>query len=110
MNVLIFGGSGWVGHSIAKKLCEEKIPCTIVSRGQKTTYLDEIPHIPAITDEVRALAGDPGSSLGTGGMITKFSAASIALEKDIPVVIMNGAAPELLYDLFDGKQIGTFIG
>ncbi|MBR6789959.1 MAG: glutamate 5-kinase [Oscillospiraceae bacterium] len=69
-----------------------------------------IPHIPAITDEVRALAGDPGSSLGTGGMITKFSAASIALEKDIPVVIMNGSAPEKLYELFDGGQVGTFIG
>lgn len=48
MNVLIFGGSGWVGHSIARKLYEEKIPCTIVSRGQKTTYLNEIPHIPSI--------------------------------------------------------------
>lgn len=69
-----------------------------------------IPRIPAITEEVRALAGDKGSGLGTGGMITKFSAAQIALENGIPVVIMNGSAPERLYDLFDGRQVGTYIG
>lgn len=69
-----------------------------------------ISRIPAITEEVRALAGDRGSTLGTGGMITKLTAAQIGLDAGFPTVIMNGAVPELLYDLFDGKPTGTWIG
>ena len=69
-----------------------------------------IPRIPAITEEIRALAGDRGSTLGTGGMITKLTAAQIGLDAGFPTVIMNGAVPELLYDLFDGKPTGTWIG
>ena len=69
-----------------------------------------IHRIPAITDEVRALAGDRGSTLGTGGMITKLAAAQIGLNAGFPTVIMNGSAPERLYDLFDGQAIGTWIG
>ena len=69
-----------------------------------------IPRIPVITDEVRALAGGNGTGLGTGGMITKISAAQIGLEAGFPTVIMNGSRPEALYDLMEGGQIGTFIG
>lgn len=69
-----------------------------------------IPRIPAITDKVRALAGDRGSTLGTGGMITKLTAAQIGLDAGFPTVIMNGSTPELLYDLFDGRPVGTWIG
>ena len=69
-----------------------------------------IPRIPAITGEVRALAGDRGSTLGTGGMITKLTAAQIGLDAGFPTVIMNGSAPERLYELFDGAEVGTWIG
>lgn len=69
-----------------------------------------IPHIPAITEEVRALAGGNGTGLGTGGMVTKLSAAQIGLEAGFPTVIMNGSRPEALYDLMDGREVGTFIG
>ncbi len=69
-----------------------------------------IPHIPEITDAVRALAGDHGTSLGTGGMVTKISAAQIGLDAGFPTVILNGSRPENLYDLLEGKQVGTYIG
>ena len=52
-------------------------------------------------------AGGKGSSLGTGGMKTKISAAQIATESGCDMVIMNGSNPEKLYDLFEGKSIGT---
>ena len=63
--------------------------------------------VPALTDEVMALGGGSGSSLGTGGMKTKLAAAKICTEAGCDMVIMNGAEPGLLYDLFDGKEIGT---
>ena len=64
-----------------------------------------------ITPEVLALAGGAGSSQGTGGMTTKLRAAQIVMEAGIDMVIANGEKPQLIYELFDGVQIGTrFIG
>lgn len=60
-----------------------------------------------INDEITSFAGGAGSARGTGGMITKISAAKIALQGQIPMVITNGANPEKLYDLIDGKKVGT---
>ena len=54
-----------------------------------------------------ALAGGAGSSLGTGGMATKLRAAQIALDAGIDMVISNGTNPEILYDIVDGKEVGT---
>ena len=70
-----------------------------------------IPKVEEITPEILALGGDEGSALGTGGMRTKLSAAQICTESGCGMVIMNGSDPLLLYDLFEGKEIGThFVG
>ena len=60
-----------------------------------------------ITPEIERVAGGAGTSLGTGGMSTKINAAKISAEAGIDMVIMNGRNPELLYDLFEDKDIGT---
>lgn len=69
-----------------------------------------IPHVEEITEEIRALAGGKGSSLGTGGMITKLNAAQIAMDAGFPMILLNGQHPDLLYDLYDGKEVGTLFG
>ncbi|MBR6580578.1 MAG: glutamate 5-kinase [Ruminococcus sp.] len=69
--------------------------------AQPITYVEEI------TPEIENSAGGAGSKLGTGGMSTKINAAKIATEAGIDMVIMNGKNPELLYDLFENKEIGT---
>ena len=66
-----------------------------------------IPVVDIIDDEVRALAGGAGSKRGTGGMVTKLNAAAIAMAAGIPAVIMHGARPERLYDLLEGRPVGT---
>lgn len=66
-----------------------------------------IPVVETITDEIRALGGGEGSSLGTGGMKTKLHAAEICTEAGCDMIIMNGADPSLLYTLFDGGAVGT---
>ena len=63
--------------------------------------------VDAITPEIEALAGGHGSSLGTGGMVTKLRAARIAMGAGIDMVIANGANPDLLYDILDGQPVGT---
>ena len=64
-----------------------------------------------ITPEIESMIGGAGSSLGTGGMITKINAAKIVTERGTDMVIANGENPNLLYDIIDGKDIGTrFLG
>ena len=70
-----------------------------------------IPVVEAITPEIIALAGGSGSSMGSGGMATKLKAAQIATEAGSDMIIAHGEAPEILYDLFDGKKVGPrFLG
>lgn len=66
-----------------------------------------IPLVEKITPEIEAVAGGAGTSLGTGGMSTKITAAKIATNAGIDMIIMNGKDPEKLYDLFENKEIGT---
>lgn len=68
-------------------------------------------NIESITKDLENCAGGVGSSLGTGGMITKITAAKIANRHDVDMIIANGSNPRILYDILDGKNIGTlFIG
>jgi len=60
-----------------------------------------------ITDEILALGGGAGSSLGTGGMQTKLKAARIATEAGCDMIIANGKDPEILYDIVEGRSVGT---
>lgn len=69
---------------------------------------ERIPVVHTITEEIRRLAGGAGTGLGTGGMVTKLNAVEIAYDAGIDVVLMNGQRPEMLYDLFEDKQVGTF--
>ncbi len=71
------------------------------NNAQHIAVVDEI------TDEIRAFAGGSGSARGTGGMITKIAAAEFATSKGIDCRILSGEDPNRLYDLFDGKEIGT---
>ena len=66
-----------------------------------------IPEVKEITPEIEALGGSAGSSLGTGGMMTKIRAAKIATEAGCDMIIANGAYPELLYKIADGETVGT---
>ena len=66
-----------------------------------------IPEVFEIGEDIKHLAGKAGTSLGTGGMQTKISAAIIATSNGVDMAIINGAYPERLYDLLEGKPVGT---
>ena len=66
-----------------------------------------IPLVGEISDKILALAGGSGSDLGTGGMTTKLQAAKICLSCGCDMIITNGDRPEDLYDIVDGKSVGT---
>ena len=60
-----------------------------------------------IDDNIRKLAGVSVTSQGTGGMVTKLRAAEICLSCGCDMVIANGNNPANLYDILDGKPVGT---
>ncbi len=60
-----------------------------------------------INDKIIALGGGEGSSLGTGGMKTKINAAQICTENNCDMIIANGKNPDVLYDIVEGKAVGT---
>lgn len=66
-----------------------------------------IPVVERVDAKIEALAGGAGSRRGTGGMITKLKAAEIVNPLGIDMIITNGSAPEKIYDIFEGKQVGT---
>lgn len=63
--------------------------------------------VAVIDEKIRNLAGETSSSKGTGGMITKISAAEIATKNGIDAYITNGSNPEKLYDILNGENVGT---
>ena len=60
-----------------------------------------------IDDSIYSIAGGAGSSLGTGGMITKVKAAKTVNDKGIDLIIASGEEPSILHDIFEGKSVGT---
>ncbi len=60
-----------------------------------------------ITPEIEKMIGGVGSELGTGGMMTKIKAAKIANDNGTDMVIANGSDPDILYDIVEGKDVGT---
>ena len=67
-----------------------------------------IERVEEINDEILAIAGGAGTARGTGGMIAKLNAAKIVTDAGIPMFILNGQEPEILYALLDGGHIGTY--
>lgn len=67
-----------------------------------------IPWVNEITAEIENMAGGAGSSLGTGGMATKISAARIAVSSGTAMVIANGSKQGIINDILNGEEHGTW--
>jgi glutamate 5-kinase len=65
-----------------------------------------IPVVEKITPEIRN-ATEGKSRLGRGGMKTTLEAAEIAMRSGVPLMIANSRRPNVLFDILDGKNVGT---
>lgn len=63
--------------------------------------------VESITSEVMQMAGDVGSSFGTGGMVSKLKAAEIATRGGVAAAIVNGHREYVLADFLSGEDVGT---
>jgi glutamate 5-kinase len=62
-----------------------------------------------ITDDMFAMAGTSGSSVGSGGMLTKLQAARIATHAGCSTVIASGAVERPLQALMAGARCTVFM-
>ena len=65
---------------------------------QKVTVIDEM---------LMAQAGGAGSTFGTGGMYSKLQAALRIFETNSTMILANGNDPTIIFDILNGKEIGT---
>ena len=67
-----------------------------------------ISYVEEITDEMLGFSKGAGSKLGTGGMYTKITAMQMVTGKGINGVIASGSQPQVLEQILDQDDIGTF--
>lgn len=66
-----------------------------------------IAQVARIDESTWALAGDAGSTLGTGGMVTKIQAAQHASRGGVRTVIASGKESNILARIVAGEAVGT---
>lgn len=66
-----------------------------------------IPTVKKIDAKIEALAGKSASERSVGGMVTKLSAAKIALAAGIPMQIAHGRGEDILLKIGRGAKVGT---
>ena len=80
----------------------------LYSADPRTEMSAEIIHsVLEITPELEQLASGAGSSFSTGGMVTKIAAAKICTKDGIDCIISSGADPAIIFDILNGKNVGT---
>jgi glutamate 5-kinase len=66
-----------------------------------------ISNIKQISERIWSLAGDAGTSHGTGGMITKIQAAQLATRSGTRTVIARGTETDVVLRICHGERVGT---
>ncbi|WP_458407865.1 glutamate 5-kinase [Anaerotignum sp.] len=70
-----------------------------------------VSHVAAVTDEIKAMAGEKkGSEFSVGGMKTKLQAAEICLNAGVQMAIALGEDPKVIHRIMDGEDEGTLFG
>jgi len=67
-----------------------------------------VPLVEKITPEIEAMAGGTTSETAVGGMVSKISAARLAVKSGCGVFIASGSEPDIITRLLNGTGPGTF--
>lgn len=73
-------------------------------KNPNATFIDVVEEL---TDELCSMGKGSSSSVGTGGMATKLSAAKIATNSGTDMLIANGEDVYIINEIMEGKSIGT---
>jgi glutamate 5-kinase len=105
-----FGDNDTLSALVASVMCADQlfilsnIPGLIDKQGTG----EVVPLVQKITPEIEAMAEGTRQTTSVGGMISKLSAAKIALRAGCGVVIGSGQDEALFDAILDGQQKGTY--
>jgi glutamate 5-kinase len=77
------------------------------SDPNKNADAEIISVVERVDDTIYSLAGGSASKLGTGGMVTKVKAADLLTKRGVNMVIAQGDNPDIIYDIVQGRNVGT---
>ncbi|MDY6220922.1 MAG: glutamate 5-kinase [Candidatus Alectryocaccobium sp.] len=66
-----------------------------------------IEYVEKIDDDIMKMGKDTESSVGTGGMATKLSAAKLASAAGTDMVLANGHDFRIIHEIIEGESVGT---
>ncbi|TMW70334.1 glutamate 5-kinase [Alteribacter natronophilus] len=75
---------------------------------RKNENAELLPKVTEITDEIEDMAGEPGSSVGTGGMRSKIDAFKIAMASGIPSFLGRSNIKWIIVDAVAETARGTY--
>lgn len=84
------------------------IPGLLAADPKKGGSPELVKRVARITPDIERMAGGAGTHHGSGGMVTKVSAARIATSARVPMVIADGRRPDVILDAAKGKEVGTY--
>lgn len=67
-----------------------------------------LPKVTTMGKNIEAMAGSIAGPLGTGGMLSKITAARKLTSAGIPMIIASGLDPEILIKIYNNDYVGTY--
>lgn len=74
------------------------------NKNPDAEFISVVDHL---DDSIMGMGKDTSSSVGTGGMGTKLSAARIATSSGADMIIANAADVRIIHRIMDGREYGT---
>lgn len=100
---------GLVGADVLVILSDVDGVYEVDETQQTRRFTTRIPQIEARSERLDVLAGPSRSGVGTGGMVTKITAARIAARVGVPTIIAPGKRAGVLESLAAGEDVGTLL-
>lgn len=103
-----FGDNDQLSALVALLLCADLLILLSVVDGLLDSRQQVISTVERVDGTIRAFDRGTKTAGGTGGMTTKLEAASLATSAGIATIVANGVSENILTQIIQGKNVGTF--
>lgn len=106
---LTFGDNDWLSSLVVKLIHADTLVLLTTVDGLLDAEGRRVPAIGKIRDALKLVKSGEKGSLSRGGMDSKLKAVQNAARSGANVVIANAATRHILTQIFEGRDVGTFV-
>lgn len=106
---ITFGDNDLLASLVSTLIEADALILLTCTNGLNDDDGNRVPFIEKVSEDILALDKGDSDPLSSGGMKSKLISAAKAAETDIPVVIADGQADDILQSILAGDDIGTLI-